>query len=101
MVLGFLNSSLYQLMFQKKFGALKVLRGDIEKLPFPVIAEVEHEQVISFVDALLNSGSSNGQKKCAFTDLDEYIMSLFDLTSDEKTYVIANARVSKKRLPFK
>ena len=100
-VLGFLNSSLYQLMFQKKFGALKVLRGDIEKLPFPVIAEAEHEQIISFVDALLSSGSSNDRKKCAFTDLDEYIMGLFDLTSDDKTYVIGNARVSRKRLPFK
>jgi type I restriction-modification system DNA methylase subunit len=99
-VLGFLNSSLYQLMFQKKIGAYKILRGDIEKLPFPVINEAEQQNILSFVDVLLNSESSNDGMRDAYRDLDDYIMGLFGLTFAQKTYVLANARVSPKQLPL-
>ena len=100
-VLGFLNSSLYQLIFQKKVGALKVLRGDIEKFPFPKLTAAEHQHIVSYVDTLISAESSDDRKKCAFTGLDDYIMTLFRLTDVQKAYVHANARVSPKRMPFK
>ena len=100
-VLGLLNSSLYQLIFQKKVGALKLLRGDIEKFPFPIITEAENQHIVSFVDTLISAESSNDRKRHTFKHLDDYIMGLFNLTSAQKAYVIANARVSPKRLPFK
>ena len=36
-VLAFLNSIVFQYLFEKKFATHKVLRGDLEKLPFPII----------------------------------------------------------------
>jgi hypothetical protein len=87
-------------MFQKKIGACKILRGDIEKLPFPIINKAEQQKILSFVDVLLNSESSNGRMRDAYRGLDDYIMGLFGLTFSQKTYVLANARVSPKQLPF-
>jgi SAM-dependent methyltransferase len=99
-VLGFLNSSLYQFIFQKKVGSIKILRGDIEKLPFPIIDEAEHQQVLSFINPLIDPESPIPARKRAFADLDDYIMSLFDLSTAEKAHVLANARISEKSLPF-
>ncbi|MBI3039604.1 N-6 DNA methylase [bacterium] len=37
-ILSLLNSSLFQFVFSKKFNTHKVLRGDLENLPFPVFS---------------------------------------------------------------
>ena len=99
-VLAFLNSSLYQMLFQKKFGALKILRGDIEKLPFPLISSNNNTDITAFVDVMLNPRSSSNQKKEIFTQLNDYIMDIFGLDEEQKDYIQANAKMSAKLLPF-
>lgn len=37
-ILALLNSKLYQFVFAKKFSTHKILKGDLEKLPFPLFA---------------------------------------------------------------
>ena len=54
LLLGFLNSSLYQFMFSKKFSTLKVLRGDLEALPFPIPTDPERKNIIDLVDQAIN-----------------------------------------------
>lgn len=99
-VLAFLNSSLFQFIFQKKFGAFKVLRGNLEKLPFPVLSVPAHERVVSFVNILLNAQASGDYRREAFWALDDYIMELFGLSVSQKDYVRSNVKISAKSLPY-
>lgn len=39
-VLAYLNSELFQFIFSKKFTTHKVLRGDLEQLPFPLLTNI-------------------------------------------------------------
>lgn len=48
--LAFLNSMLFQYIFKKKFSTHKVLRGDLEKLPFPVIDHCKSKIIEGLVD---------------------------------------------------
>lgn len=53
--LAFLNSSVFQYIFMKKFSTHKVLRGDLEKLPFPQIDADTHSTIEHLVDAAIAS----------------------------------------------
>lgn len=52
-VLAFLNSQVFQYIFSKKFSTHKVLRGDLEKLPFPRISKDVHDRMERLVDAAI------------------------------------------------
>lgn len=54
--LAFLNSSVFQYVFNKRFSTHKVLRGDLEKLPFPVISKSVHDRIEHLVDSTLSGG---------------------------------------------
>ena len=49
-ILAFLNSKFYQFIFIKKFNTHKVLRGDLEKLPFPVLKNENISTISLLVD---------------------------------------------------
>ena len=74
--LAYLNSSVFQYVFQKKFSTHKVLRGDMEKLPFPVISKLLHDQLEGMVEAILQGSGS-------YDEIDELIFSTFNLSSEE------------------
>ena len=75
-VLAFLNSSVFQYIFKKKFATHKVLRGDLEKLPFPLI----DPKLQSTIECLVDSAVGN---RSAPEMLDELIFSAFDLSENE------------------
>ena len=52
--LAFLNSRVFQYVFTKRFRTRKVLRGDLELLPFPVLNEAVHREIASRVDHCLS-----------------------------------------------
>jgi hypothetical protein len=52
-VLAFLNSSVFQYIFKKKFSTHKVLRGDLEKLPFPIISTDTQQRIEHLVTATI------------------------------------------------
>ncbi len=52
-VMAFLNSDLFQYLFQKRFSTHKVLRGDLEELPFPVLSSKECDAVEKVVDRII------------------------------------------------
>jgi len=74
--LAYLNSSVFQYVFKKKFSTHKVLRGDIAKLPFPVITKYVHDQIEEMVGLILE-GSDLSEK------VDELIFLTFHLSSDD------------------
>ena len=79
-VLALLNSSLYQFVYLKKFNALKVLRGNIEQLPFPILSTEESNELISLVNKVLT-------KKTDPSEPDNFIMKLFKISDTEKDHI--------------
>lgn len=75
-VMAFLNSSVFQYIFKKKFATHKVLRGDLEKLPFPLI----DPKMQSTIERLVGSAVGN---RSAPEMLDELMFSAFGLSENE------------------
>ncbi|MCL2000941.1 MAG: N-6 DNA methylase [Planctomycetes bacterium] len=75
--LAFLNSSVFRYIFVKRFGARKILRGDLEHFPFPMTSRKTLEQIEKLVDARLNGD------RLAETALDAAVSRCFGLTEAE------------------
>lgn len=80
-VMAFLNSSLFQFMYIKLFGEVKILKGNLIELPFPEISTTVNEKIAALVDEIL-SGNSKKQE-----EIENYIFSVYGLTDEQKTYV--------------
>jgi hypothetical protein len=74
--LAYLNSSVFQYVFKKMFSTHKVLRGDLEKLPFPVIGSRVHDDIERMVEASLNEDAMP-------PSLDQLLFSTFNLVAGE------------------
>lgn len=74
--MAFLNSAVFQYIFRKKFSTHKVLRGDLEKLPFPKIDQIVHDTLENLVNLTLESGEIP-------VNLEPLIFSTFNLTDEE------------------
>lgn len=61
-VLAFLNSDLYKFIYKSLFGEIKILRGNLEELPFPEITEKEDELLKNLVDEVLAGDRSQIEK---------------------------------------
>ena len=79
-VLAFLNSSLFQFIYLKKFNTIKVLRGNLEELPFPHLSDETLKELVSLVDDVL-------QNRIEESIIDDYIMNLFQITESEFKYI--------------
>ena len=79
-VLAFLNSEVFQYIFKKKFSTHKVLRGDLEKLPFPWI-DIEIQNTL---ERLVSSALCN---RSAPEKLEELIFSVFCLNEKEVSVI--------------
>jgi len=79
-VLAFLNSSVFQYIFRKKFSTHKVLRGDLEKLPFPLVS-IEMQNAI---ERLVESALCN---RSAPEALEELIFSAFGLNKNDVSVI--------------
>ena len=72
-VLAFLNSSLFNFLYTKRFNDLKILKGNLSTLPFPKITFEQDQQFSALVDRALN-GDKGAQK-----EIDDLIFSLYEL----------------------
>lgn len=97
-ILALLNSSLFQFIHQKKFGSIKVLKGDLEKLPLPIVTEETHKKIIDLVNKLLNRKLKIDKKIKIYNELDNYIMDIFHLTKNEATHIRRSIKISDKLL---
>ncbi len=76
-VLAFLNSSVFQFLHKTKFSTHKILRGNLEELPFPIIDYKTRTTIINYV----NKGIAGG--KNAIAEIDEIIFQIFKLEEEE------------------
>lgn len=80
-VMAFLNSSLYQFLYIKLFGEVKILKGNLMELPFPEITREENDELTALVDQVL-SGDNSKQEV-----IEDYIFSIYGLTTAQIAYV--------------
>lgn len=97
-ILALFNSTLYQFIFEKKFGAIKVLKSHIEQLPLPDITESEHIRIEMLVNALLNKDQNMEDRKRMYKNLDDEVMNLFSLDEQERNHVYNVVNVSENLL---
>lgn len=76
-VLAFLNSSLFNFLYVKRFNDLKILKGNLSTLPFPKITAEQDEKLSALVDSAL------GGDKEAPKAIDNLIYSLYGFGSEE------------------
>ena len=77
-VLAFLNSRLFQYLYTKIFNELKILRGNLEELPFPELTKTQIKEIESLVDNYLSSNNLD-----YINEIDKLIFRIFDLTEEE------------------
>ena len=76
-VLAFLNSSLFNFLYVKRFDDLKILKGNLSTLPFPKIALELNQQLTLLVDKALK-GDTN-----AIEEIDNVIFAMYQLDSED------------------
>jgi type I restriction-modification system DNA methylase subunit len=97
-ILALFNSSLYQFIYQKKIGSIKILKNDLEQLPLPIIDQNIHNKIEEQVNILLDTQQDIKDRKTVFNSLDDFIMNIFNLSREEKEYIKKNIKTSNKLL---
>lgn len=81
-----LNSALYRFYYMQKFTDLKVLKSNLQKLPFPKLNEEQRLQLKSVVSELYRNNVSTADS----SQLDLIIFSIFGLSKHEQEYVYSH-----------
>ena len=76
--LAFLNSKVFEYIYQKKFNELKILKNNLCALPFPSLTKEQKE----FLERMVNDYLENTDKK-TLEQIDEFIFKCFNLTYEE------------------
>lgn len=74
--LAFLNSKVFQYIFIKRFSTHKVLRGDLEKFPFPVIGNKLQETIEGHVESIIAGVNEQAE-------LENLIFKAFGLSNED------------------
>jgi len=83
-VSAFLNSNLFQFIFLKKFSTHKVLKSDLEQLPFPVLSYDIHNELEMLVSNIIKGDLKLIEK------INKIIFKLFKLKSNEIIHIKSN-----------
>ena len=82
-VMALLNSSLYRYYYQLHFTDLKVLKGNLCKLPFPLLKPEEDARLKYLSEEIVNHGVT--QEKV--DEINSFVFKLFDLNDAEIEHV--------------
>lgn len=83
--LAFLNCPVFQYIFKHRFATHKVLRGDLETLPFPLLSQQQHDEIKRMTEAVL-SGHASPQA------LDKLTFSAFQLSAEAQFHIQSTLR---------
>ena len=76
-VLAFLNSTLFNFLYAKRFNDIKILKGNLSTLPFPKISDEQNKQFEMLVDRAL------GGDACAQDEINALIFALYGFIPEE------------------
>ena len=82
-VAALLNSSLYHYYYSVKFSDIKVLKGNLQELPFPKLTREQDEYLSSLVSTIQSSSFTAGFQE----QLDQKVYSIFGITSKEQIQI--------------
>ena len=71
--MAFLNSELFSFYYSRKFLDIKILRGNLENLPFPKITKAQDKKLEILVDEIIQRKTND------YSLVDEYIYSLYNM----------------------
>ena len=97
-ILALFNSTLYQFIFEKKFGAIKVLKSHIEQLPLPDINKEKHIKFERLIDELLKKDLDIQERRSLYKKLDDEVMNLFSFDEQEKKQICNGVKTTDKLL---
>ncbi len=78
-----LNSSLYRFYYQLKFKDIKVLKRNLQALPFPCLTKEQDEALGQMTDRIVTEGFSARLQ----SELDECVFSVFGIGDSERRYI--------------
>ena len=81
-VLAFLNSELFEYLYSKQFSELKVLKSNLQQLPFPILSLEQKRALESQVNLYLEDRNVLHLNK-----IDDMIYEIFKCTNQEISYI--------------
>ena len=83
-VASLLNSSLYRFYYTRHFSDIKVLKSNLQRLPFPLLSDEQCTKLSGLTDEILSSGPTPE----LLQQLDHFVFTLFNLTDTEQAYIM-------------
>ena len=80
-VMAFLNSALFNFVYVKLFGGVKILKANLMELPFPKITAEENAHLTTLVDDIL-TGTPNRQ-----TEIEKFIFAFYGISEAQVKYI--------------
>ncbi len=93
-VLAFLNSRVFQYVFTKRFQTRKILRSDLETLPFPLVSSLQAGKIVRQAEKCMG-----GEYRPA-EELDRMIEGIFGITEAEAGIIEERLRSDANRPTF-
>ena len=84
-VAALLNSTLYHYYYSLRFSDIKVLKGNLQELPFPKLTKEQDEELSALVTDIQSTSFSIEYKH----ELDQIVYSIFGINSIEQKQIIS------------
>lgn len=82
-VAALLNSSLYRYYYAMRFTDIKVLKSNLQELPFPKLTESQDSMLSQMVTSILSTGHSEETQR----ELDKAVYAIFNITPTEQQQI--------------
>lgn len=82
-VAALLNSTLYHYYYSLKFSDIKVLKGNLQELPFPKLTQKQDEDLCALVCTIQSSSFTTDLQQ----ELDQMVYSIFGITPIEQNFI--------------
>jgi len=83
-----LNSTLYHYYYSIRFTDIKVLKGNLQKLPFPKLTKKQDEDLCALVTQIQSASFSSVYQQ----ELDKKVYSIFGITAKEQNQISARIK---------
>jgi len=87
-ILALLNSKLIQFFYSKSFFTVRVLRGNLEKLPLVYTTPEKQDEIIRLVDVAVAS-KNNDELNKIIEKIDDKVFELYNINDQQKKNIIS------------
>ena len=80
-VMAFLNSELFSFYYSKRFADIKILKGNLECIPFPKISEEQDRNIMKLIDNIPEN------RELAIKEINREIFSIYGFKKEEINHI--------------